>query len=45
MNTNITFNYNVPHVLDLMLFVLFILFTINKLGFLNKTTTISLDAS
>ena len=44
MNTNITFNYNVPHVLDLMLFVLFIcLLLINR--FLNETTTMSLDAS
>ena len=34
MNTNITFNYNVPHVLDLMLFVY--PFTINKIGFYIK---------
>ena len=45
MNTNITFNKsiiflfsnpNVPHVLDLMLFVLFICFIIDKIGFIIK---------
>ena len=32
MNTNRTFNYEVPYMQDLMLFVMFVMFMVNKIN-------------